>query len=625
LPGRITALPEALTHRIAAGEVVERPASIVKELMENALDAGATEVVVELEKGGCQSIRVADNGEGIVAEDVRLAFARYATSKIGTFEEIYQVRSFGFRGEALASIASIARVEMVTRRAPSPAGTRVVVEGGKVLELSDAGCPVGTSILVSRIFDPVPVRRKFLKSEATEQGYCLDAITRLALLQGGVRIRVSSPARQLLSIPAVKDISERIALVLGPDFRSQMVPVAGQRDGATIRGFVSRPEFTRSGTAQIYLYANGRFVKDYLLNHAVMTAYRRLIEPRRYPAVVLALEVAPGDVDVNVHPTKMEVRFRNPREIYGLVVEAVVAAIGPAPAPGRPASSGPAPQAGTAAYGDRIEEALKRYRVSSGTRKLFFAAPVSPPGTVSPAPPALSAVPGDGEGAGEVGQAAEGEAGPVPGTPGIEGSEPGSGSTEPEGGFSSLTYLGQAAGTYLILVGADGITLVDQHAAHERILFERLQRRTVSGRIGQRLLLPEVVSLPPRDCAFLTEAAPILEEAGLEVEPFGGDSVVVKSVPAFWPPAEARTLVLDLIADCAETDRGLSLDERREKIHTALACRGAIKANRSLGSQEAAALLRDLDALSHAATCPHGRPLAIHIPLADLERMFKRR
>jgi len=621
LPGRIAVLPETLTHRIAAGEVVERPASIVKELMENALDAGATEVVVELEKGGCQSIRVADNGEGIVAEDVRLAFARYATSKIGTFEEIYQVRSFGFRGEALASIASIARVEMLTRRAPSPAGIRMVVEGGKVLELSDAGCPVGTSVLVSRIFDPVPVRRKFLKSEATEQGYCLDAITRLALLQGGVRIRVSSPTRQLLSIPAVQDISERIALVLGPDFQSQMVPVAGQRDGATLRGFVSRPEFTRSGTAHIYLYANGRFVKDYLLNHAVMTAYRRLIEPRRYPAVVLALEVAPEDVDVNVHPTKMEVRFRNPREIYGLVVEAVVAAIGSAPAPGSPSSSGAAPQAGTAAYGDRIEEALKRYRVSSGTRKLFFAASVSPPGTVFPAPPAPSAAPGNGEGAEDARRAAETkrEARPVPGAPRIEGSEPGA-------GLSALTYLGQAAGTYLILAGAEGITLVDQHAAHERILFERLQRRTAVGwGIGQRLLLPEVVSLPPRDCAFLTDAAPILGEAGLEVEPFGGDSVVVKSVPAFWPPAEARTLVLDLIADCSETDRGQSLDDRREKIHTALACRGAIKANRSLSPQEAAALLKDLDALPHSATCPHGRPLAIHIPLADLERMFKRR
>ena len=232
MSGKIVVLPETLTHRIAAGEVVERPASIVKELVENALDAGATEIAVELEKGGCQSIRITDNGEGIDRQDVPLAFARYATSKIGVFEDIYRVRSFGFRGEALASIASISRVEMTTRRASSPAGTRVVIEAGEVKELSDAGCPVGTSILVSRIFETVPVRRKFLKSDTTEQGYCLDVITRLALMQPGVKIRVSgSGGRPLLNIPAVKDPAERISLTLGQDFRHQLIPAAGERAG----------------------------------------------------------------------------------------------------------------------------------------------------------------------------------------------------------------------------------------------------------------------------------------------------------------------------------------------------------------------------------------------------------
>jgi DNA mismatch repair protein MutL len=471
LPGKIVVLPETLTHRIAAGEVVERPASIVKELLENALDAGATELSVDLEKGGCQAIRVTDNGEGIDREEVPLAFTRYATSKIEAFEDLYRLRSFGFRGEALPSIASISRVEMVTRRASSPVGTRVIVEAGEVKELSDAGCPVGTSILVSRIFAPVPVRRKFLKSDITEQGYCLDVITRLALAQPGIRMKVSAGDRSLLNIPASKDLAERIALTLGPDLRGQLVPVSGERDGAALRGFVSRPEFTRSSAAQMYLYVNGRFVKDYLLNHAVMTAYRRIIEARRYPAIILGLEMPPGEVDVNVHPTKMEVRFRNPREIYALIAETLGVAIGSGFAPGRNAATAGLSETGRTAYASRVEEALKRYRISTGQEKLFF-------GSSS---------------------ASKKEAAAVPMPPVFRVHEPEAEQAE-RMRFSDLIYLGKVAGTYLVFAAEAGVVLVDQHAAHERVLFERLRRQSTEagGRsAGQRLLLPEVVSLPP--------------------------------------------------------------------------------------------------------------------------------
>lgn len=596
MPGKIIVLPETLTNRIAAGEVVDRPASIVKELLENALDAGATEIAVDLEKGGCQSIRVTDNGEGITREDVPLAFARYATSKIGAFEDIYRVHSFGFRGEALPSIASISRIEMVTRRASSPAGTRVVIEGGEVKELTDAGCPVGTSLLVSRIFEPVPVRRKFLKSDMTEQGYCLDVITRLALMQPMVKIRVSAGARSILNIPAVQDPAERIALTLGQDFRRQLIPAVGEISGVRLQGFVSRPEFTRSSAAQMYLYVNRRFVKDHLLNHAVMTAYRRLIEARRYPAVILGLEIPPGDVDVNVHPAKMEVRFRSPREIYSLIVETLGGAIGAGITPQAGGAAGSS-SGGTAVYASRIEEALKRYRVSSGPEKLIFGGRSSEkreaPAVLPPLPPETS--------------------------------------KEPERPderrcFSDLLYIGQAAGTYLIFTGGEGMVLVDQHAAHERILFEKLRGQAQGEKaVGQRLLLPEVVSLPPRDYHFLMESLPILEEAGVEVEPFGGDSIVIKAVPALLSHAEARTLILDLLADCKEADRDLPLLERREKIFTALACRGAVKANRELTGPEVTRLCRDLDAIPHALTCPHGRPLAVSISVYELEKMFKRR
>ena len=596
--GKIIVLPETLTHQIAAGEVVERPASIVKELLENALDAGATEISVELEKGGCQTIRVTDNGEGIEPEDVPLAFARHATSKIAVFEDLYRVRSFGFRGEALPSIASISRVEMVTRRAASPVGTRVIIEGGAIQEQTDAGCPAGTSIRVSRIFEPVPVRRKFLKGDMTEQGYCLDWITRLALAQPGVRLRVSAGGRTLLNVPAAKDLAERIALTLGRDFQGQLVPAAGERDGAALKGFVSRPEFTRSSTAQIYLYVNGRFVKDYLLNHAVMTACRRIIEPRRYPAVILFLSVPPGDVDVNVHPTKMEVRFRNPRGIYALIVETLSGAIG-AGSPTAEQRTGSS-DAGRSAYAARVEEALKRYRISSGPEKLFFGRPA---GLKKETPIA-------------------------PLQPVFRESQPESEQPKEGSRFTDLVYLGQVAGTYLVFAGGEGMVLVDQHAAHERILFEGLKRRaaeTQGGAPGQRLLLPEVVSLSPRDLSFLTESIPLLEEAGMEVEAFGGDSVVVKAIPAFLSDADARTLIGDILAGCMEGDRNLPLTERREKIFTALACRAAVKANRPLSGPEVESLCRDLDALPRAATCPHGRPLTVAISIGELEKLFKRR
>ncbi len=598
MSGKIIVLPETLTHRIAAGEVVERPASIVKELVENALDAGSTEISVELEKGGCQSIRVTDNGEGIGPEDLPLAFARHATSKIAAFEDLYRVRSFGFRGEALPSIASISRVEMVTRRAESPVGARLIIEGGVILEQTDAGCPVGTSVRVSRIFDPVPVRRKFLKSEMTEQGYCLDWITRLALAQPGIRLRVSAGERTLMNVPAAKDLAERIALTLGRDFQGRLVPATGERNGATLRGFVSRPEFTRSSAAQMYLYVNGRYVKDYLLNHAIMTAFRRVIEPRRYPVVVLFLDVPPGDVDVNVHPTKMEVRFRNPREIYGLIAESLCATIGAgSSSEKRPTGS---PDMERTAYAARVEEALKRYRVSSGPEKLFF-------GRSTPSQQRTEVIP-----------------------PRPEALEFPSVREQPEmqARFADLGYLGQVAGTYLVFAGEEGVVLVDQHAAHERIIFENLKKRTEGtggNTVGQRLLMPEVVSLPPRDLSFLTESIPILEEAGMEVEAFGGDSVVVKAVPAFLPDAEARTLIGDLLAECLEGDCRLPLTERRERIFTALACRAAVKANRSLSVPEVERLCRDLDALPHAATCPHGRPLKIVISVGELEKLFKRR
>lgn len=608
MAGKIKILPETVTHRIAAGEVIERPASIVKELLENSLDAGATQLSVELEGGGLRLIRIADNGEGIDPDEVPLAFSRHATSKIAQFDDLYRVHSFGFRGEALPSIASISHIEITTRRAGNDFGIRAVIETGEMKECTQAGCPEGTSIAVSNIFGPVPVRRKFLKSEMVEQGYCLDWITRLALARPEVRLRVSTGGRKILNIPAAKDLSERIALTMGQDFRGQMGPASGEKGGFSLHGFVSLPQFTRSNATQIYIYVNGRFVKDFFLNHAVMTAYRRIIEPRRYPMVVMFLTVPTEDVDVNVHPTKMEVRFRRPREIYGLIVEALTAGIGVKSADGQEVPR--RYESVNPMYGTRVEEALRRYQIQSGAGKLFFRPKedearysvrenLSP--TVPPLP-VLSQIAGDDSSRAE--------------------------SIESGLYFTGLRYLGQVAGTYLVFEGEDGLVLLDQHAAHERVLFEKFRRQASDemqkGR-GQRLLMPEVISLPSRELSFLRDAMPILLDVGMEVEPFGSDSVVVKSVPLLIADADVRALIADLLNESLQPGADIPLSERKDKIFASLACRAAVKANHPLSIAEVEGLCRSLDGFPGISTCPHGRPIKISFSRLELEKMFRRR
>ncbi|SEM56113.1 DNA mismatch repair protein MutL [Syntrophus gentianae] len=623
MKSRIHLLPETLTHRIAAGEVVERPASIVKELVENAVDAGATEITVELEQGGCGLIRVTDNGGGINAEDVSLAFARHATSKISEFDDLYRVRSFGFRGEALASIASISRTELVSRTPDVLAGVRIIVEAGEILEITEAGCPVGTTVTVSRIFDSVPVRKKFLKAETTERAYCLDVITRMALANSDVRIRVLAKGRELFSYPATHRLAERIALVLGSGDADRMQPIESSRDGLRIYGFASRPDFTCATTRQIYAFVNRRYVKDYLLNHAVMTAYRRVIEPRRYPAVVLYVDPDPADVDVNVHPAKLEVRFRQPRLVYETIVEALSSMLRDV----GPFSSGllPAGPVGTETkpfsneeYSSRVSEALKRYSLASGSRKLMFGsrAEVSTgigSGTRSEIPmTSPTGQPGPGR----------------EGSPALDLFEsapaPHRASSSPV--FTDLLYAGSLWDTYLIFPSPEGMILIDQHAAHERVLFEKIKNGAHSGKpVIQGLLLPEVLSLAKPDFERLSDLIPLLEQTGIEVEPFGSDAVIVKALPALLAHLEVGSLVRDLISDFTEKEGALSLEEKRDKIYAFLACRGAVKAGKQLTREEVVQLCRDLDATPFAATCPHGRPVYVLYPQREIERMFKRR
>jgi len=601
LSGKIVILPEALTHKIAAGEVIERPASIVKELLENALDAGSTDVRIELLKGGCGMIRITDNGEGFAPVDVPMAFERYATSKIYEFDDIYKVRTFGFRGEALPSIAAIARVEMTTRLRGALSGMSVAVTAGRIGEIMDAGCPEGTTITVTGIFDSVPVRKKFLKTESTEQGYCMDVITRAALAHPHVRIQVMANGREVLKIPATGDLSERMALILGMDVMDHLLPVQAARDGVRLQGFISRPPFTRSQGKHLYCFVNRRYIRDYLLNHAIMTAYRNMIEARRYPAAVLLVDLPPQDVDVNCHPAKLEVRFRYPRELYGIIVETLSQVLSqhlPASEPGRFPASAPGLRS-SADYRDRVDDALKRYRLSSSSGKLSF------PEALRQERHASFSLP-DHERTGEPAADAVAE-------------------TAHTIKYSDLEYLGQVARTYLVFSTPDQIILLDQHAAHERILFEKLKKNREERSVGQRLLIPEVLNLSQKDIFFLEESLPILAAAGIEAESFGGDSMVIRSVPVICSHVDTRAMIMDMLESFSESDRLLGLRDRQDKVFRLLACAAAVKANQIMTPQEAAALCRDLDETPSAATCPHGRPVYVTLGLGELEKRFKRR
>lgn len=599
LPGKIVLLPEDLTNKIAAGEVIERPASIVKELLENALDAGATEISVVLAEGGCGSIHLQDNGAGIAPDEVPLAFCRYATSKIYQFDDLYQVRSYGFRGEALPSIASIARVEMLTRQAGAIAGTKIVVQNGQVVEISEVGCPPGTQLKISEIFGNVPVRRKFLKSQATEQKQCLEVLSRLALPHNSLRITVEMAGRVLLSLPATRNLAERIALLADQDLPEKLIPIDKTQGELSLKGYITQPDFSRSNSKQIHFYVNNRFVRDPLLQHAVMTACRHLIDSKRYPVAYLFLEIPPSEVDVNVHPAKLEVRFRHPQDIYHLVATALGMALAGAtlsPTDRRPATPDQKPGAN---YDARVSEAVKRYSVAGGREKPVFYPRPSPKLAESDlrAGTALSLFPQE------------------------ESAPPG------RWRFADLEYLGQHSASYLIFSTPGGLVLLDQHAAHERIIFEDLKRRsrTANDRTGQLLLLPEVVSLSPGDYSLFLEVKDILAETGLEIEPFGTDTVVIRSIPLFLQGNDPKTILRDILDDLPEIRRYQALEEKKERVLIALACRRSLMARERITPAEAADLCRILDATPNGSTCPHGRPVSVTLSAGDLERMFKRR
>lgn len=577
---KIQILSDEIASRIAAGEVVERPASVVKELIENALDAGATEVSVWIERSGTALIRVSDNGEGMAREDLALAVERHATSKIKQDEDLFRIATLGFRGEALPSIGSVSRMEIVSRLADAPCGYRLRVEGGKKKEIIEAAASFGTSVEIRNIFFNTPARRKFLKSPATELSHICDVVNRMALAHAGVHFRLQHDGRNVADYVAVKELKDRLQQVLGRDVAQELVPFSWSRGEISARGFLSAAPTSFPNARYLYTFVNRRYVRDRVLTHAVLQGYDTLLMKGQYPAAALFLEIPFADVDVNVHPAKYEVRFRRQSDVHEAVTAAVRGALHQE-AKG-PLQRSTAPE--QSAFGG-VRESAQPYLNYPAARQ---DAPVRREDVFSIAATAAGSVPGDGY-------------------------------------FSSLHVVGQILGCYLVCVSSQGLVLIDQHAAHERVAFEKLRRDLTEGKIQtQNLLIAQTLDLGAGELALLEKELALLERFGYLVEAVGPESYAITAVPAFLPEGDYRQALRRMIAELAELGNSDKMRQHLEERLATIACHSVIRANRKLELSEMQALLDDLDRTEFATQCPHGRPVLLEFSRDELDRMFKR-
>lgn len=610
-PGRIQVLPSIVADKIAAGEVVERPASVVKELVENSIDAGATDIRIELEDAGVGLVAVIDDGCGIAPEDAAVAFARHATSKVRDVEDLFRIQTMGFRGEALASIAAVSMTTLVTRRDSDLSGTRVLVRGGELAEVGEIGAPVGTRIEVVDLFGNTPARRKFLKTPATEVGHVTEFVTRTALAYPHIAFRLTHGVRTLAEFPAGR-AEERLAQVVGRERAAAMLAFRFETGAGRVSGWLSGSHVSFPSNRQIFTYVNGRFVRDKLVSHAVTAGYSTLLMHGRYPGAVVFIEVASADVDVNVHPAKSEVRFRLGGAVHELISRGVKECLR---SQGIQGGTGGAREERSSASSPAVSTLPG---LSGGSPWARFGHPT--PGTDDalrqrPLGP-LRLVPLvdlDGESVGR--SVPEPQDEPHRAVPG----------PDPDGFFASLKIIGQAFEGYLICQNRDAILVIDQHAAHERVMFERLSRAYTAGGVArQRLLVPVTVDVGPAAEAQLAEQAAELEELGFEVEPYGGGTVAVRAVPALLSDEDPAQLVRDLAVEIAEMGKSRRLTQAGEAVLARLACHSAVRVGQALRREQIEALLASMDGIDFAHNCPHGRPVYITLGRGDLERLFKR-
>jgi len=639
---RIALLDPLVADQIAAGEVIERPASVVKELVENALDAGAREVHVTLGDGGRTRIAVRDDGHGMTADDAQRACLRHATSKLRRIEDLDRLRSLGFRGEALASIAAAAEVTIVTRAREESSGVRLLVAQGRVQETVPAGAPVGTTIEVRELFQTLPARRKFLKTAATELAHISELLQRLALAHPEVGFTCVHGTREVFRYPAVARGEERVRQVLGAERAKVMVAVERREGNALLRGFASRAGESYPQARAVLTYVDGRLVRDRVLMRAVLDAYRALLPSGRYPSVVLFLELPAGAVDVNVHPAKTEVRFAQADAIYGLVTRALRDALaGAVAAPGaartadadvprayaegavadpadvaRPAVSSPGGAASDARGAGRVQEALTRYAIrrDAGDAPLFRA--TTPRSTETVARPVASPVRAHACAATHPHDHDQDHERAVP--------QPADDRDRPT--FAAMRVIGQAFNGYVVCEAGSTLVLVDQHAAHERVRFERLRASAPAAAApSQRLLVPRVVDLDSTARERLLAQAPELVGAGFELEAFGERAVLLRALPvALDVSTDAERLLADLAQDLDEIGASEQMATARDALLARIACHGAVRAGAPLERAEMVALMADLDTIPFAATCPHGRPLLIELERAELQRRVRR-
>jgi len=596
MTNQIRLLPTVLVNRIAAGEVVERPASAVKELVENALDAGATRVEVALREGGQSLIVVSDDGGGMDRDALVLAVDRHCTSKLPD-DDLSAIATLGFRGEALPSIGAVARLTLTSRVPGSATGWSLAVEGGDKGEPVPAAHPPGTRVEVRDLFYATPARLKFMKSARAERDQALDTVKRLAMAHPTVSFLVSDDERVLLRLNAaplsdpLEERLARLAAVLGRDFADNALPIEAERAGLRLTGFAGLPTLNRPTAREQYLFVNGRPVRDKLLNGAVRGAYQDFLAGDRHPMVALFVDLPGEEVDVNVHPAKAEVRFRDPGLVRGLIVSALKQAL--------------------MASGHRASTTVANATVGAFT-------PHSGQGFHRPAQPYFPA------GLAERAAPYYAPSAPVigaPDTPAVAGDA----ALEPEH-FPLGAARAQLHGTYVVAQTADGIVIVDQHAAHERLVYERMKQALAEGGVKrQMLLLPEVVELDPAQADSLTQRHEELAALGLVIEAFGSGAVIVREVPALLGDADIAGLVRDLAEEIAELGAGFSLVERLESVCGTLACHGSVRAGRRLNAAEMNALLRQMEATPHSGQCNHGRPTYVELKLADIERLFGRR
>ena len=607
---KIRILPDILSNKIAAGEVVERPGSVVKELVENALDAQSSHVLVEIENGGKSLIRISDNGCGMGHDDALLAIERFATSKIYNDHDLFNINTLGFRGEAIPSIASVSRFTLVTRDNLSDSGISITIDGGKLIKVSETGAPIGTMVSVRQLFFNTPARRKFLKTTNTEMGYIADTVSSMAMAHPAVQFRLTHNGKEVKRLSSVSDALDRVSQVIGDTLKKDLYPINFSNDIVNISGAIASPRFNRSTSRAIFIYVNGRYIRDRMVQHAIFQGYGQRLMKGQFPVAVLFLKVPTQSVDVNVHPTKHEVRFSEQKKIYDSVQFVVGETLK------RRENSIQWP-----VHKDDQPDPVRILESSDKFTQTIDQRSTSDP---FPKPIARSNTPKNTPNA-----AALPETFPISHIREIEPKH-----SDPiqkqqilwqKRQFSDLKVIGQFHNTYILLEYDQGLILLDQHAAHERILYESLKKRSSEIKQGsQQLLIPETFDMGFSESDLLEKIIPSFEDIGLYIEPFGGNTFVVKALPALLEGKEIQPLIREIIEKILETGISRDITSTMDTSYKLMACHGAIRAGQKLSEVQIKGILQQLDECETPSNCPHGRPTWIRWELKFLEKSFHR-